>query len=490
MSAAAAELPEWLRTYWPHVSGALILVAALAASVHALLSRREVLSSIGWMGLIFMVPLVGAVLYAVFGVNRIQRRAVRLRGDRAPRFRLASDALADLSRDLGTVLGEREDLIGLAHLVGRVTHRPLLAGNRIKSLQNGDEAYPSMLDAIGEAESCVTLCSYIFDNDAAGRRFTSALAEATRRGVEVRVLIDAAGARYSWPRRADRELKKRGVPVARFLPFGPRVIRHFNLRNHRKVLVVDGRIGFTGGMNIRASNILASHPKKPVADLHFRLEGPVVAQIQEAFAEDWEFTTGEALTGLPWFPELDTVGPSLARGISDGPDEDLDALNWTLLGAISGAQRSIRILTPYFLPDQQLTAALNAAALRGVDVDIVLPRKSNIPFVEWAMWAQLWTVMDHGCRIWMTPPPFDHTKLLVVDDYWVLFGSTNWDPRSLRLNFEFNIETYCPDFASEALERVRSAIARADPVSRSDIDARNVAVRLRDGVARLMTPYL
>ena len=483
-------IPGFLGIYWPHISGALVLLADVAAGAHAILSRREVRSSLGWLALILMVPLVGAVLYALFGVNRIQRRAVMLRGARRRRFSLPREALADVTRHLNPDMDAHEGLLGLTHLVGRVTHRPLLAGNRIRSLQNGDEAFPVMIDAIRDAQTCVTLCSYIFDNDAAGRRFTTALAEATRRGVEVRVLIDAAGARYSWPRRADWELRRRGVPVERFLPLGPRVVRHFNLRNHRKTLVVDGRVGFTGGMNIREGNLLASHPKKPVADLHFQLEGPVVSQIQESFAEDWEFTTGESLTGDPWFPELAPCGPSLARGISDGPDEDIDAINWTLLGAIHAAHRSVRIVTPYFLPDPQLSAALNAAALRGVDVDIVLPETSNLRVVGWAMWGQLWTVIGQGVRVWLNPPPFDHTKLMVVDEAWTFFGSSNWDPRSLRLNFEFNVEAYCTDLALEAVERVHERLAEARPVTAEDLTARSLLTRLRDGSARLLTPYL
>ncbi len=489
MSGWVSELPDWLRLYWPHLSGLLAVLAAAVAGTHAVLSQRAVRSSIGWLGLILMVPIFGAVLYGLFGVNRIQRRAVLLRGKRPPRFLLPPEALADLTRDLGSVIGEHNGMLGLAHLVGRVTRRPLLAGNRIRSLRDGDEAYPAMIDAIAEARSCVTLLTYIFDDDAAGHRFTAALTEATRRGVEVRVLIDAAGARYSW-RRADRELRRRGVPVARFLPFGLRVFRHFNLRNHRKILVVDGTLGFTGGMNIREGHVIGAHPKKPIRDLHFQVEGPVVAQMQESFAEDWEFTTGESLHGEPWFPALDACGPTLARGVSDGPDGDKDVLNWLLLGAIAGAQRSIRILTPYFLPDHQLTAALNAAALRGVAVDIVLPEKSNLPFVGWAMWGQLWTVLGQGCRVWVTPPPFDHSKIMVVDDLWSLFGSTNWDPRSLRLNFEFNVEAYCERFAVDAANRIQEALAVARPVTLEDLQRRHVTERLRDGLARLLTPYL
>src|SRR4029434_8434242 len=151
--------------------------------------------------------------------------------------------------------------------------------------------------------------------------------------------------------------------------------------------------------------------------------------------DDWRFTTGEALRGDAWFPVIQEAGDILARGLSAGPDEDFDRLRWTLLGALSVARSSVRIATPYFLPEPSLIAALNVAAMRGVQVDILLPSKSNLPFVHSASRALWWQVLEHGCRIWLSPPPFDHSKLLLLDDVWSLVGSANWDPRSLRLNF-------------------------------------------------------
>lgn len=256
-------------------------------------------------------------------------------------------------------------------------------------------------------------------------------------------------------------------------------------------MVVDGRVGFTGGMNIREDFVLSSGSKHPGMDLHFRLEGPVVAHLRDTFAEDWEFTTGESLEGAEWNPRIASVGSSLARGVADGPDADLDVLNFTLLGAIACATRSIRIVTPYFLPDTPLVYALNTAALSGLDVDIVLPEKGNLKLVTWAMWGQIAQVLGHGCRVWLSPEiPFDHTKLMVVDDYWVLFGSTNWDPRSLRLNFEFDVECYDRSLAARMRELVEERIDRARSLTMQEVTSRNLPLRLRDGAARLLTPYL
>jgi cardiolipin synthase len=168
----------------------------------------------------------------------------------------------------------------------------------------------------------------------------------------------------------------------------------------------------------------------------------------------------------------------------------MDTLTWTLLGALASAQRSVRVVTPYFLPDPHLASGLNLAALRGIQVDLVFPREVNLLPVQWAMWGQFWTVLGHGCRIWLTPPPFDHTKVMVVDEEWALFGSTNWDPRSLRLNFEFNVEAYDAELAQTLADMVDERIDTATRLDWAMLRQRSLPVRLRDGAARLFSPYL
>jgi cardiolipin synthase len=304
------------------------------------------------------------------------------------------------------------------------------------------------------------------------------------------VLIDAMGIRYSLPTIL-RALRREGVQYARFLPsFVPWHLMSMNLRTHRKILVADGRVGFTGGMNIRVGHCLQRRPSSPVQDIQFRVRGPVVTHLQESFADDWRFMTGESLRGEAWFPKLERVGPALSRGVSDGPDEDFENLRWTLLGALAIARYSVRIMTPYFLPDPAVVSALNLAALRGVQVDIILPAKSNLPFVQWASQAMWWQVLSHGCRLWLTPPPFDHSKLMLVDGCWVLLGSANWDARSLRLNFEFNLECYDAELARRLEDLIEKKRKPAYQMTLEEIDDRSLPVRLRDGLARLLTPYL
>ncbi|WP_414663260.1 phospholipase D-like domain-containing protein [Horticoccus sp. 23ND18S-11] len=465
----------------------LIVLPSVIASGHAIIYKRDSRGAVLWVGIIWFMPLLGPLLYFGFGINRIKRRAVLLRQS-LERYRAAPSVDPGVPEDhLPEGAGH---LHALARVVHTVTSRPLLPGNRIEALVNGDAAYPAMLAAIARARHSIALSTYIFNRDRAGTEFVAALGDAVGRGVAVRVLIDATGTFFSW-QPVLAALRRVHVPCARFLPaFSLLHPVSLNLRNHRKLLVVDGRLGFTGGLNICDGHWLQRAPRTPVADHHFQVTGPVVAHLQEAFCDDWLFTTGEALRGGAWFPPLEPEGDVAARGIADGPDEDFEKIRWTLLAALTAARHSVQIVTPYFLPDTALISALNLAAMRGVQVDILLPLKGDLPFVQWASAAHWWQMLEHGCRIWISPPPFDHSKLFIVDRCWVLCGSANWDPRSLRLNFEFDLECYDATFARELADRFEANLGRAHRITEAEANARGLMVRLRDGIARLFTPFM
>ncbi|HYL89481.1 MAG TPA: cardiolipin synthase [Burkholderiales bacterium] len=456
-----------------------VAIAATTATGHAVIYKRDSRSASIWVLVIWILPALGPVLYALLGVNRVERRAARMRRGMV---RHRADPQFPPSEP-GT------HFTPLARLVEQVVERRLCPCNAIDPLVDGMAAFPAMLEAINGARTSIALASYIFDRDGIGAQFVRALAAAVKRGVEVRVLIDDVDARFGSS--AVKPLKKEGVNVAVFNPpLVPARLHAMNLRNHRKILVVDGALGFTGGMNVDDRYWRPQTPDQAFRDLHFRLRGPVVAQLMEVFADDWQFTTGEALRGPRWFPPLAEEGAVLARAIEAGPDAAFERVRWAIIGGLNAAQRSIKILTPYFIPDQTLVAELNAAALRGVEVDIVIPEKSDLPHVRWAMYGQLWQVLDHGCRVWSRPGSFDHSKLMVVDGAWTLLGSANWDARSLRLNFELNVECYSVELGAHLDGLIQARISSAQPLTLEHIDARALPVKLRDGLARLFAPYL
>ncbi len=471
-----APLQAWL--------AGVLLTAALAASGHAILYKRDPRSSAIWAILIWILPVAGPLLYLLLGINRVERRAGRLRGRRRRRPGTPPEPVFPARLPPGAPWE------GLQRMLDRVAGRPLTGGNTLEVLDGGAVAYPAMLSAIEGAERSVGLASYIFDGQGIGREFVAALARARARGVEVRVLIDDFDVRFTRGGAAPA-LRAAGVTVGVFNPpLVPARWSAIHLRNHRKILVVDGSTGFTGGLNIDARYWRPEEPAAAGGDLHARLRGPAVAQLGEVFAEDWHFATGESLRGEAWFPALQPDGTTPLRGIAAGPDERGDRLRWVLQGALHAAQRRVRVVSPYFLPDAPLLAALNAAALRGVEVDVILPARGDLPHVDWAVRANLWQVLEGGCRVWFQPAPFDHTKLLVVDDTWFLLGSANWDARSLRLNFEFVLEGFDPGLGAKLAGAAEVRRQRSRPVTLEQLAARSLPAKLRDGVARLFLPYL
>ena len=463
------------------------LVTAALSGGHALLHKREPSAALGWMSVCLMFPFVGPTLYFLFGINRVHTRARKLR----PWVRAVAAAENDIVPEDPALLDLHvpPEFKAHARISYAVTHRPLVGGNRIDILHNGEQAYPAMLQSIESARHYVYLSSYIFEVNRSGRQFVDALAAAVARGVQVRVLLDGVGDLYWWPR-ASGVLRRRGVRVARFLT--PRLIPpavHFNLRNHRKILVSDGTAAFTGGMNIGDRHLAGNSGNAArVVDVHFRFAGPVVAQIEQVFAEDWRFVTGEQLPASPLPAAHNT--PAICRTIVEGPDEDMDKLPMILVGAVSAARERVWIMTPYFLPPRELIAALQAAALRGVEVNIVLPARNNLRFVHWATCNMLGELINTGVHVYYQPPPFVHTKLFLVDDHYAQIGSANLDARSLRLNFELVTEIYDQPFAAQLAEHFERVRAESTRLSRAALSRRSLARRVRDALAWLFSPYL
>lgn len=454
-----------------------------AAVLHALLFKRDSRSALGWIGFCLVFPLVGPLIYATFGVNRIQTRARELKPP-------GSYQLVDYE------FGESRNPVdkqysGLMNVGYCITGNSLSPGNHVELLCNGEQIYPAMLKDISNAQYSIHLCSYIFDTDRVGLEFVEQLAAKVRAGVSVRVIVDGVGECYAWPR-ASRVLQQGRIPVAQFMPL--RLLPpslSINLRNHRKILVIDEIIAYTGGANIGKRHLIsASDNKKPVADIHFRLQGPIVSALEKLFLEDWYFLTEQSVALSQRIVEPVNTDGAHCRLIADGPNEDLDRLLMLYIGVISSAQYQIDIMTPYFLPEREFTAALRSAVLRGVEVRLLLPGKNNLPFVHWASQHLLGELLHWGVRVFYQPPPFVHSKLLLVDGAYSLIGSANLDARSLRLNFELGVEIFSAQLNRELSEHFDQAMQNARETTLDDILNRSVWQRARDAAFALFAPYL
>ena len=467
------------------VAGLYVLLA-LTVTVDVLLKKSDVRSALGWIAAAWFSPILGGVFYYMFGINRVTRRALKRMGGLSEPHAGPSEKYdpPDAAPDAPAQIRE------LIEASFRVTSSPLTAGNHLEALDGGDAAYPAMLRAIKEAKAGIAMASYIFRDDAAGAEFCEALIAARARGVRVCVLLDSVGAGYFFPRIFHR-LRAGGVDAARFLhTWLPWRMPFLNMRNHRKILVVDGSIAFMGGMNVGAENCARLHPKAYIDDIHFHVRGPVVRMVMEAFARDWAFTNGDNLDEEFWWPNPAAAGPVHARGLSSGPDADIYKLDMILGAALTLAKKRIRILTPYFLPDARLQFTIAQAGLRGVNVEIVIPENCNLFYMNWAMRAHLRFFQHVAANVYTTPEPFDHSKLCTVDDCWAVIGSSNWDARSFRLNFEFDLECYDPELTGKLDAMIDAKIAKGKKLDVSALVSRPVPGRLRDAAARLLMPYL
>lgn len=483
-------LEQW--HYWviPSV-GVIIFALGVAAAVHALFNKRDPRAALGWTAICLGMPGFGPLFYLLFGVNRIESRA---KGWQDMGRWQSSKLLHQWDYDnlilSSQVPFPKDSFRSLVNVSEAISELPLVGGCSVEMLRNGEAAYPKMISAIENAKKWVFLCSYIFDSNKIGMRFVKALVDAKNRGVEVKVLVDGFGVRTSKPR-VSKLLKKQGVDCALFLPpnLSPRSI-HFNLRTHRKIMVVDGEIGFTGGMNIGDRHMVYDPENKNITqDIHFCFKGSIVAQLQDGFFTDWYFATNQPASSEYFFEPRD-FGEAYCRGVMDGPNETREKIKLMMIGAINTARHRIRIMTPYFIPDRDMISALNIAVMRGVEVEIILPEKNNLAYIQWASQSFFSELLEINLKIYYQPPPFAHSKVFLMDDFYSLIGSANVDPRSLRLNFEFNVEIYDYSLSAQLNEHFSEVIAKSKRIEKIDWEGRKFWAQLRDSFLKLFSPYL
>lgn len=455
--------------------------------VLAVLRRRmQPATALAWLTLVFFWPLLGGAVYMLVGDNRLGRR-------RRTQHRQIHESLRGLLHNRSVVKPDIEpgdfEVVQQAENVGGM---PILGGNQVELLDDADEVIARLVADIDKAEHHVHLLFYIYQPDETGWRVAEALARAAARGVACRLIADHAGS-YTFFEVSDlaRWLQQQGVWVYPALPVSPlRVgLARIDLRNHRKLVVVDGRVAYTGSQNI-VNPGFGSPRAGAWVDLSGRYEGPVVSQLQLVFLEDWVYETGEELSGGSILPDLRPAGTMAAQAIPTLPGPDVEAFPKVLLTAIAHAQRKIVITSPYFVPDEPMILALQMAAERGVEVHIIVPGKNDYPIVTWAAHSHFEPLLESGVRIYQYKPGMLHAKTLTVDDAFALLGSSNVDIRSFYLNLELNVLMYGPQITQQLRFAQYKYIAEAEEVRLEDWRRRHWTRRYVEGVAGLFTPLL
>lgn len=465
----------------------ILLVVGLVPWI--VLEKRAPLATLAWIFLVLALPIAGPVIYYLIGHRRVKRtRFKRLRarlGLRAARERLRG---APTASERGHLREWERQLMKLGTEVADI---PPATADAVKILFDGDEAFAAIEEAIRAARHHVHLEYYIFEPDQTGTRLRDLLVEKAKAGVEVRLLVDGVGSVHLTSRFL-APLREASGRVSFFGPVSiPRLRPNYvNFRTHRKIVVVDGVVGFTGGINVTDDQCAAASGARSFRDTHLRVEGDAVRWLQLVFLEDWAYAAGAVPTDDAYFPPATGGGAHAVQILASGPDEPWHAIHKLYFAAIAGARTRVLVTTPYFVPDEAMLTALVTAALRGVEVQILVPRRSDSRTVTAAGRSFFADLLAAGVQIHEYTPRMLHAKTLVVDDAFAAVGSANMDTRSFRLNYEVTAVLYGPEAPRVLAEAFTRDLARAHAVTRGELGSAKLTRRVVEAAARVLSPLL
>ena len=460
----------------------LYVLTVLAVIVVVLGENRNPVKSMAWMLVLVLLPVVGLLIYLVFGrslrgmklISRSHLRELRRMND-FPEAVSMEEGLNDESRQLIT-------------LVNKLTEPHLFDGNGVTVFTTGQDKFEALLSDIAQAREYIHLQYFIIENDTTGRRLIELLQRKAREGVQVRVLYDYVGSFYMRPR-VLKQMRAAGIDVHPFMELTfTQFFFRLNWRNHRKIVVIDGKVGYVGGMNIADRYVIGTSRELPWRDTHLRIQGEAVAALQYSFAIDWDFTTRELLTAPP--KHFDVQPGHLVQMVSSGPTSRWNNISMVFLKAITLAKHSIYIQTPYFLPSDSLLKAMQSAALAGIDVRLMIPRRPDSVMLKLATGSYIKECMLAGVKVFFYESGMMHAKVVIIDDEFVTTGSTNFDFRSFEHNFEFNALVYSKEFNSKMKAVFEDDLTQCTRLSMGKWKQRPLVQKALESIVRLISPIL
>lgn len=471
----------WLTAIASFVAHDVIVVCLIPV---VLLRRKEPAATTAWIFAILLMPFIGAVAFLAFGNDRMARRSAV----RESRKRQLRGSISRVVEGLGSPIDMRGQ-VQLYKLLERINPLPTCVGNHVEIFQDMEQNYARQLEAIAGAQNHVHMEYYIFQTDEIGQRFRDELIAAAQRGVKVRFVYDSLGS-WSLNRSFLRRMRDAGVEVAPFIPLNLLSRRWiFNFRNHRKILVVDAKIGFIGGANI-GLEYLGKSDVGNWADTHLCVTGPIVSQLQQVFAEDWAFASGQEIKGQHYYRPPKSTGTVIAQVAPGGPDQSVPVYRALYFSAVSNAVERIRICTPYFVPTEATLLALQTAARRGVDVSVLVPGKSTHYFVKLASESYYHELLEAGVKIFEIKDGFMHSKVVSIDSRWSVVGTANFDNRSMTLNFEIGVVFYDPALTLQLDRTFDENVRQSRQINLADWRRRSIAKRTIENCARLFSSIL
>ncbi|MFL5329924.1 MAG: cardiolipin synthase [Gemmataceae bacterium] len=480
---------ETLSQYWNWATAALAaldVVIVLCVIPWVLWIKKEPTSAVAWCLLVLFLPLFGAAFFVTFGYQTIYRPLRRKQKHRR-RYRQKSECGPPIEE--GAADERALGYEGLARLANLLEASGPTDGNAVTFYNEGRPAFDAVFAEIEKAKHHIHLQFFIYRSDHLGKRLFELLGRKAREGVEVRLLTDAVGSHqlYWWQL---TDVRKAGVKVSAFLPM--RLFRraHINLRNHRKIVIVDGRVAFTGGMNVGDEYLGEVKAFGHWRDTFLRIEGPAVDPLQRLFVEDWDFSTNESLSGNRYFPALDAPSSVAVQVIASGPDQPLHPIRELLFAAIIKAKKRLWLVSPYFVPDPGIQDALHMAARTGVDVRLLIPKLSDHWLAHYAGLYFVPDMLEAGVKVYYYTKGFLHSKVVMVDGQWASVGTANLDNRSLYLNFEVNCLIHTPAAVADLEEAFLADLKDSDEMTARDLARQPLRTRLASNFCRLFAPVL
>lgn len=477
--------------FWSFFS-LLFLVTAIPVAIMIILEKRSPFKTAAWVLALILLPVFGVVFYLFFGQEYRKKKLYSRKGLKSlNRYRqLSFKQLRQFEQSLQKLdpkVREKENII---RLLLKNSNALLTTGNNLQVLNNAEETYNAIFQAFEKAKHHIHLEYYIIEDDKIGNRLKNLLIEKSRQGVEVRIIIDDVGS-WSLGKKFIGELRNNGVEIYSFMEVRfPRLTSRVNYRNHRKIVVIDGKTGFTGGINFADRYLKGVKEIGPWRDTHLKIEGDAVGCLQMVFSADWYFVIHENLTGRKYFPILKETNGTPVQISASGPDSDWDSISQAFFLALAGAKSRVYIASPYLMPPLEIIYALKTAALSNVDVRILMPEKSDSVIPHWSSFSYIEELLEAGVRVFFYQTGFIHSKYLIVDNVFSTVGTTNLDFRSLETNFEVNAFIYDEAFTAELENQFKTDLKNSRELKLEEWKQRKWHFKLRESLAHLVSPLL
>lgn len=475
--------------FWS-VFSLIFLVTAIPVAIMIILEKRSPFKTAAWVLALILLPIFGVVFYLFFGQEYRKQKLFSRKGLKSlNRYRqLSFRQLRQVEKSMDKLHPEVRGKENIIRLLLKNSNALLTTGNQLHILNNADETYRAIFEAIEKAEHHVHLEYYIIEDDEIGRKLKDLLIRKCEEGVEVRMIVDDVGS-WGLGKRYIADLRDHGIEIYSFMEVRfPRLTSRVNYRNHRKIVIVDGMVGFTGGINFADRYMKGIPGIGPWRDTHLQVEGDAVGCLQMVFAADWFFVIHENLSGNAYFPPLRHTPDVPVQVSASGPDSDWDSIGQAFFAAIAGAKSRIYVTSPYLMPPVEIIYALKTAALSKVDVRILIPEKSDSIIPHWSSFSYIEELLEAGVRVFFYQTGFIHSKYIIVDEIFSTIGTTNLDFRSLETNFEVNAFIYDQEFTAELEKQFKTELKNSREIKLAEWKQRKWHFKLRESLAHLVSP--